>query len=518
VVQETLAQTALLARDNRDPKLGELSRSLQQTRQELAQLTLHPPQDGQLQQRQRRLDELNQREQDLAKQLRQAGGADADETWLELDTLRKTLPADAVLIELARFDVFDIKAKERSKRWQPARYAAWVITAAGPVCLLDLGPADTIDAAVQQVRQVLQEAPKTIRLKGEADAETAVREPLEALAKKVLHPLLPHLGKAQRWIISPDGSLWLVPWAALPLPDGKYAVENHTLSYAISGRELLDAASAKVKVTAPLVLADPDFDLGLDKVALATRRLLREQEAPAETRGLSQALRLGNIKRLPGTASEAQAITAKLRQYAGTTPRVYTDQEASTGVFQAARNPKVVVLSTHGYFLPDQESDPKERDRLGPGKGQPRGLKLENPLLRCGLLLAGCNNADKAKEGTDNGVLTGLQIVGTDLRGCELVVLSACETGLGEVRNGEGVAGLRQAFQLAGAQSVVATLWQVPDQQTAQLMTGFFENLATKQDKATALRNTQLKLIQARRDRTAAAHPYLWAAFTVTGR
>jgi tetratricopeptide (TPR) repeat protein len=302
VAQQTLAHTALLARDSRDPKVRQLSQSLQQTRQELARLTLNLPPEGQMQQRQRRLDELNQQEQDRAKQLRQAGGG-GEEAWVELDTLRQALPKDAVLIELARFDVFDFKAIKEQKQWQPTRYAAWIIPTTGPVRVLDLGPADPIDAAVQHVRQALQEAQKTNRLKGEADAETALRAPLAELAQKVLHPLLPHIGQAQRWIVSPDGSLWLIPWAALPLPDGTYAVESHTISYAISGRDLLDAAPAKVKATAPLVLANPDFDLSLDQVDLATRRLVRDQEAPAETRGLSRTLPLGRIKRLPGTAT-----------------------------------------------------------------------------------------------------------------------------------------------------------------------------------------------------------------------
>jgi tetratricopeptide (TPR) repeat protein len=387
LAQQTLAQAALLARDSNDPTLRDLSRTLQQTRQELAQLTLQSSGEQQLAQRQRRLKELSDQEQALAKQLHQAAGTDSDESWVELDRLRQALPPGAVLIELARFPVFDFKAAKEQKRWQPARYAAWVIPAAGPVRVLDLGPADAIDAAVQQVRQALQDATKTIRLKGEADAETALREPLEALAKKVLHPLVPHIGKNKRWVLSPDGSLWLTPWAALPLPDGKYAVEGHILSYAISGRELLDDAAAKVKETAPLVLADPDFDLGLDQVALATRRLVRERETPPETRGLSKALPLGSIKRLPGTASEAEAIAAKLHQYASAAPRVLMDKDATAGVFQATRNPKVVVLSTHGYFLPDQELDSKEMERLDRLDSSPRGLRLENPLLRCGLLL-----------------------------------------------------------------------------------------------------------------------------------
>jgi tetratricopeptide (TPR) repeat protein len=513
VAEEALAQSALLARDSRDPDAGKLAASLREARADLARLSMAAPAPGQEKARRQRLEELIAREQDLARQLAAAGGpASVAADWLDLDHLRKALPAGGVLIDVARLRTFDFKAPA-GKHWKPARYAAWVTPAKGDVQLIDLGPAAAIDAAVKDVRVALEAGHKVIRAKGEPEAEKALRGPLAKLSKLVLAPLLPHVGKAKRWVVSPDGNLWLVPWEILLLPDGKYAVEEHALSYVVSGRDLVAASRFKGKPSRPLVVADPDFDLDSKAARAEAQRLLAKRDGGEETRGLSGLLRLGSIRRLPNSRAEAVAIAKPLATYAGQEPQQRLGKEALEGVVKAAKNPRVLCLSTHGFFLPTERLKPSER--LAGEKAAPPGW--ENPLLRCGLLLAGCNDAAKAADG-DDGVLTGLEIVGMDLRGCEMVVLSACETGLGDVQNGEGVAGLRQAFRLAGAESVVSTLWQVPDRSSAQLMTLFFGHLAKGKARAAALREAQLRLIQQRREDSAAAHPFFWAAFTLTGR
>jgi CHAT domain-containing protein len=278
------------------------------------------------------------------------------------------------------------------------------------------------------------------------------------------------------------------------------------------------------------VLADPDYDLGRDAAEAEARRLLDGREGGLRGPGAVSAA-LGNVRwpRLPGTAAEGKAVATRLAAYAGREPAVRTGKDALESAVKRASRPRVLVFCTHAFFVEGPSAaGPAPFDR-----GE-RGLKLvavnearpekpapppENPLLRCGLVLAGANSrpGDAAGRALDDGLLTGLEIVGLDLRGTELVVLSACESGVGVVRTGEGVAGLRQAFQLAGAQSVLATLWRIPDRETAQLMEAFFDRVAAGEGKAAALRGAQLDWIKQRRGRAGAAHPFFWAAFTLTG-
>ncbi len=441
--------------------------------------------------------------------------------WVDLESVRKQLPAKAAFIDIARFGRVNVERKSGEKIVGPVRYVAWITPKTGPVRVVDLGLADEIDDAVSAARKQLEAAQKIIAQIGEPAAETQLRASLDRVAKKVLHPILKEIGTAEDLLISPDGALWLMPWTALTMPDGKYAVEKFRIRHAVSGRDLLATSATGVKPSAPLILADPDFDLSPADALKEAKLLLRGKVPdPLDTRGLAQALGLGKVRRLPGTAAEAEAVAPRLEKWLGTKPLVHTERQALKSVVKTAKNPEALILSTHGYFRPDQETELRE---TAPGAtvrtiGKQKS-NYEDALLRCGLLFAACNAGPDQRTGAivEDGLLTGLEVVNCDLRGTKLVVLSACETGLGDVRNGEGVAGLRQAFQLAGAESVVATLWQIPDLPSAQLMTAFFDGLASGTPRDQALSNAQREVIAKRRDRFGAAHPFYWAAYTYTG-
>jgi CHAT domain-containing protein len=176
---------------------------------------------------------------------------------------------------------------------------------------------------------------------------------------------------------------------------------------------------------------------------------------------------------------------------------------AVEGRLKDCRSPGILHLATHGFFLADQPRDPNQNlhdpgtlpASADGGAGRLFRARLENPLLRSRLALAGVNTwlrQGSPPAEAEDGLLTAEDVTGLDLLDTELVVLSACETGLGEVHVGEGVFGLRRAFVLAGAQTLVMSLWKVPDRQTQELMEQFYQRLLAGQPRAEALRQAQL--------------------------
>ena len=518
VAQQALAERTLLARDAHTLEAENLLRELTACRQELSKLSTEISPTGQKEEEawKKRREVVTRKERLLSAQLSKLDQRSLrDDPWIDLDDVTRRLPERSALVDIARFPVIDLKTPGKQKE-KPAHYVAWVTRKNGEAHLVDLGEAGPIDERITRVRRELAGAPERLRKEGEVQAEQAAPQALQALADKVLQPLRQHLDDCTQWVISPDGNLWLVPWAALPLDEKTYAIEKHTIGYVISGRDLvLNPLKLDRKPGRPLVVADPDFDLGVDE---ASRRAREKVGQPRSgQRNLSEDLKLGRVPRLLSTALEGRVVARRLEKPGQEEPLLLTGPNALAEVVRAAASPGVLVLSTHGFFLPEQETNAGKPGNEEDDAERHPGVHLENPLLRCGLLLAGCNHVGEGAKDRSTGVLTGLDVVSMDLRGTELVVLSACETGLGDTHNGEGVAGLRQAFQLAGAEAVLASLWSVADRESARLMVDFWDNLAQKPGKAEALRQAQLKMIRARREANAAAHPFFWAAFTLTG-
>jgi tetratricopeptide (TPR) repeat protein/CHAT domain-containing protein len=460
-----------------------------------------------------------------------------------------TLPGGAALVEFVRFDVVDFKAipARGEKPWQLPRYLAFVVFSgeSGRVEMLDLGEAEPIDRLIADFRAGITGEMELRDMSWEAlqptpDVDATVGERLRAA---VFDPVADALGPCQRLFLAPDGDLNRLPFEALPLADGRHLLDGYRISYVSVGRDLLrfHARSGR-QPAAPLVVADPDFNLG---VAEDTRqpqqprptegaprrgfwgRLFGRRQAGAAQNSAPEPVvppdpipaapaagRLArdfnrsqyHFGRLPGTRVEGEGVGRRLG-----VPPLLADA-ALEGRLKACRSPRILHLATHGFFLPDQ---PRDLERLGrnldligigeaPAWGRLSGPGMENPMLRSGLALAGANTflrgAALPTEAED-GLLTAEDVAGMDLLDTELVVLSACDTGLGAVHAGEGVFGLRRAFIVAGAKTLVMSLWKVPDLATAFLMDRFYDNLVSRGlDRDLALSQAQ----RATRDATVA--------------
>jgi CHAT domain-containing protein len=209
------------------------------------------------------------------------------------------------------------------------------------------------------------------------------------------------------------------------------------------------------------------------------------------------------ISPLPGTAKEVSQIGAALKsnQY---NVNLLMENDASESKIKAIKSPYILHIATHGYF----------KDDIAVSSSNVFGVQVEyaesNPLLRSGLLLAGASEDQNRTVFTteDNGILTAYEALNLSLEETELVVLSACETGKGDIKSGEGVYGLQRAFTVAGTNQLIMSLWKVDDAATQALMSSFYNNwIVKKLSVDAAFRKAQLDLIKTYKE------PYYWGAF-----
>jgi CHAT domain-containing protein len=198
--------------------------------------------------------------------------------------------------------------------------------------------------------------------------------------------------------------------------------------------------------------------------------------------------------------------------------------EASETRFkQEAPGRRVLHLATHGFFLGDTCASPSRTGRgigglVGDKTSTSRPVGGENPLLLSGLVLAGANRRESVDQTQEDGILTAEEVAAMDLSGVQWAVLSACDTGIGQLMPGEGVSGLRRAFQVAGASTVIMSLWKVEDASAREWMQALYEaRLLEGLDTAEAVRKASVSFLTHRRDEGYSTHPFFWAAFVAAG-
>jgi CHAT domain-containing protein/Tfp pilus assembly protein PilF len=423
--------------------------------------------------------EAERRKVEVAVSARSRGFA-REQRGVSVAALRALLPDDAALVEIALYAPLNFQAKRREDRWGRARYAAYLLRRSGAISSVDLGEADALDAAVKALREAL------------ADPNHDARPAARALDARILAPLRPLLGDARRVLLSPDGELTLVPFAALVDEQGRFALEQRSFSYLSSGRDLLRFKDERPARQGALLVAAPAFDAG-------------SAAPPGASTGGRRSIDMGDVsfRALSGTAREARAIEQELPG-----ARLLLGAAATEAAIKAVEGPSLLHIATHGFFLPRDERP--AASALGAPLDEAPALSRESPLLRSGLAFAGAN---LRRSGADDGILTALEASSLDLDGTALVVLSACDSGVGESSRGEGVYGLRRALVIAGAATQVMSLWRVDDEATRDLMIAYYGALRAGEGRGEAMRRAQRALLA----RPEMAHPFFWASFIVSG-
>lgn len=411
-----------------------------------------------------------------------------------LAAIQGALPAGTALLEIVRF--VPIAPSADRSRWvrEAPRYAAYLLRADGARASADLGEEAPLNALIGRAREAL------------ADPTRDPSADSTELYHRVLGPFAQHLEGVDHLLVAPDGALNLIPLDGLLDDAGQPLLVKRSVTYLTTGRTLLTVDESLPAQSDPLVVASPDF-------------------GPAPGGGPSAPNRAADLAHvsfgsLPGTQEEGERIQELLPR-----AELLFGESATEQALKNARGPQVLHVATHGFFLGDVarssgdstralELELAAADTPAPGAAGAAPVSLRaatDPLLRSGLALTGAN-VRRGEKG-DDGILTALEATTLDLTGTKLVVLSACETGLGDVSNGEGVYGLRRALAEAGAETLVMSMWRVDDAATRALMVRYYERLRAGEGRTEALRHARLSLLA----EPATRHPFYWSGFVVSG-
>ncbi|MFP5271839.1 CHAT domain-containing tetratricopeptide repeat protein [Coleofasciculus sp.] len=409
---------------------------------------------------------IEQRVQQLENQLsRQSEQFRIESKPVTIESIQPLIPEDAVLVELVRYEPVNLS----DQSYDEPRYAAYIFSSTGEPEAIDLGAADTIEKKIADFRQLFQN--------GTQIPIPLIQQNARELDKLIMAPIREKIGNSRHILIAPDGALSLIPFEALVDESNRYLVETYSFTYLTSGRDLLRLQNPSPSHDNPVLIADPYFQ--------------RPGELVAENRFIDLAQR--TFAPLPGTAQEAEAIG----QLLNITP--LTGELATERAVKQVDSPSILHIATHGFFETNPQSQTGDE------------TINNNPLLLSGLVLAGFRVG--GDSGGEDGILTAQEVSALDLVGTKLVVLSACDTGLGNINAGEGIYGLRRALVLAGAESQVMSLWKVSDSATKDLMVKYYQKLRENQGRSEALRQTQLEMLKSGEYQ----HPYYWAAFIPSG-
>ena len=510
-----------------DPKSAPLFQELQRTTSQLASTAMSEPKPEQRAAWHSEVERLTAEKERLERRLAAESSAFRRARHVTtVDEVRNVLPGDVVLCDILEFErIRRPTAADAGKPIEPdRRLAAFIVRRSGPIELVELGSADDIAATVDVWRASYGAAPEGI----------AAGQKLRAL---VWLPLEKHLRGGQTVLVSPDGVLGRLPLAALPgRAQGTYLLEDWGVATVPVAQALPSVLAEKsdgpVELGNLLLIGGVDYDADESNAApqLAKKSFGRRVARGAQWR---------KFEPLAGAVGEIAVIEKTYRDLFGDAGLTRLEKAAAEEDRFKAEAPKHLFLhvATHGFFAPPElrsalaSSNDAEPGDAGGGSSRSLGgegpaLVGQHPGLLSGLALAGANRPPTADRA--DGILTAEEVQTLDLRHVDLAVLSACETGLGEVAGGEGLLGLQRSFQVAGARTTIAGYWKVDDLATRLLMERFYRNLWDKEmPRLAALREAQLFLLN-NPDAVRGAEPpedepklrtaaRFWAAFALSG-